>query len=387
MSKTGRRGFMSGLVALGAAGQFDATSQNEQPQQNRNGGVQYVDPADGYQALLEALETIGTAPGTVIIGPGSIDNIDGNVTIPANTWLRGQGMYSTSLSFSAEADLDLAGMVRVEDENVVISDLELDGNRQQLANTGQEYGFYTSGARHVAVERVYAHDFPGYGFDPHADGSRPSRQVSITNCVAERNGLDGFTFAAVEDGVLSNNTAVENDRHGFNATDEEGVSITMTNNVSRSNGSAGVVVQNQADNITITGNLFAENDADGVRIGNGDDTSRYVTVSSNIIRANGSYGLNLRASESVTISNNQFTKNNRQKRSSAEIATTATGPWAQDILITGNQLQARADTKHGIDERDGNGPCLIATNMIRGAGSSSLRTSHAETMTNANLQI
>jgi len=387
MSNTNRRGFITGLLTISSVSQSNYMGPSGQAKKNRNVGVQYVDPADGYQGLLDALETVGDAPGTVIIGPGSIDDIDGNVTIPANTWLRGQGMYSTVLAFSSDADLDLAGMIRVEDDNVVVSDLALDGNREDLINTGQEYGFYTSGARHVAVERVYAHDFPGYGFDPHADGPNPSRQISITNCVAERNGLDGFTFAAVEDGTLSNNTSIGNDRHGFNATDEEGVSITMTNNVSRGNGSAGAVVQNQADNVTITGNLLAENDGDGVRVGNGDDTSKYVTVSSNIIRDNAGYGLSLRASDSVNISNNQFTENNRQKRSSAEIATTADGPWAHDIVITGNQLHARSDTKYGVDERDGNGPCLISNNLVRGADSSSIRTSNPESITNSNLKI
>lgn len=378
---------MSGILAFSGAGQLNYRTQNKKGKMDENVGVQYVDPADGYRGLLDALETAGDSPSTVIIGPGRIDDIDGNVTIPANTWLRGQGAYSTTLAFSSKADLDLAGMLRVEDDNVVISDLELDGNRKHVNNTGQEYGFYTSGARRVAVERVYTHNFPGYGFDPHADGSHPSRQISITNCVAERNGLDGFTFAAVEDGVLSNNTSIGNDRHGFNATDEEGVSITMTNNVSRGNGSAGVVVQNQADNVTITGNLFVENDADGIRVGNGNDTSRSVTINSNIVRANGGYGVSLRACQSITISNNQFDENNRGRQSSAEIATTADGPWARDIVITGNQLHARSDTKYGIDERGGNGPCLIANNLVRGTDSSSIRTSNSETVNNANLMM
>lgn len=376
---------MSGIVAISGAGQLNYMTQNGKGETKKNTRVEYVDPADGYQGLLDALETVGDAPSTVIIGPGQIDDIDGNIAIPANTWLRGQGAYSTSLKFSSKANLDIAGMIRVADNNVVISDVELDGNRKHLNNTGQEYGFYTSGARRVAVERVYAHDFPGYGFDPHAAGEDPSQQISITNCVAEHNGLDGFTFAAVEDGVLSNNTSIRNDRHGFNATDEEGVSITMTSNVSRGNGSAGVVVQNQADNVAITGNLFVANDADGIRVGNGDDTSRCVIIDSNIIRANGGYGVSLRACHSITISNNQFDENNRHKQSSAEIATTADGPWARDIVITGNQLHARSDTTYGIDERDGNGPCLVTNNLVRGTDSSSIRTSNSKTINNANL--
>lgn len=348
-------------------------------------GVTYVDPSDGYDRLQTVLADLGDEPGKVVLGPGRFDDIDGNVTVPSNTLLAGQGRATTTLAFANDADLDLAGLLRIEGQNVSITDLEIDGNRENVTDNGQEYGLYTSGARYVTVDSVACRNCPGYGFDPHADGGTPSQHVTFYDCLSRNNGRDGFTFAGVEYGMVIGSVALENDRHGINGTDTEGDGLTVIDCVMRDNGGTGLVMQNTYGDVTATANTIEGNGADGIRVGNGGSISRRITVANNLVRDNRRYGANLRACRSVTISGNQFHGNNVSGTGTAEIATTGTADGAREVLITGNQFRPREWTDHAVDERDGEGPMLVATNVIRGGSESAISTSHPDTIAELNL--
>jgi hypothetical protein len=355
-------------------------------------GIQSVDPDDGYDGLQSALDATGDAPGTVFIEPGTVDDIDGNVTIPDNTWLRGGGMFSTTLAFASEVSLPLAGMLRIEGQNVVVSDLALDGNRDHVSlsdgNLGQEYGVYTDGAKNVVIQRVYCHDFPGYGFDPHADGATPSRDVTIASCVAENNGLDGVTLAGVANATVTSTRSVRNDRHGIATTDSEGNGATLSNNVAVENGGNGVVVQNEQGAATITENAIEANGRAGIRLGSSDTMPGGVLVTDNLIRDNETYGLNVRLARNVTVTGNQFDQNNTGGSATAEIVIkgSASGQ-SQDILLAANRITCRGSTAYGIDEREDAGPSLVATNLIKGYDDSAATTGSTTSMRGLNLTV
>lgn len=353
-------------------------------------GIHFVDPSDGYDELVTALDTLGDTPGTVFISQGTISDIDGNVTVPDNTWLRGAGMFATTLQLEDGASMDLAGLLRIEGENVVVSDLALDGNRENVSlgstNKGQEYGLYTSGARNILAQRVYCHDFPGYGFDPHADNNVPSRYITITDCIAENNGFDGFTIAGVEHATITNNFSVANSRHGFNATDSEGIGSTFANNVAVDNEQSGIVIQNGYGNTTIQGNLIEENEAAGIRLGTSGSVSKSITVANNVIRENGSYGINIRLAHNISITGNQLLHNGTGSNNTAELVIKGDGTeQSRQVLVTSNQLQCQPDTDHGVDERDGSGPSLIATNIIRGYEQTAITSNNENSVTGLNL--
>jgi len=352
---------------------------------DRYNGVIHVDPSDGYERLQNVLTELGDQPGTVVLGPGRFDDIVGNVIVPSNTVLTGQGRSATTLAFADGADLPLAGLLRIEGRNVTISHLELDGNRTNVRNDGREYGLYTSGANRVTVVSVTCRNFPGYGFDPHADGPVPSRHITFWNCLSRNNGLDGFTFAGVEHGVLSDCVALENGRHGINGTDEEGDGLTVTGCVSRDNGRTGLTIQNTYGNLIAASNTIEGNGTDGIRIGNGDSVSHHTTIANNRLRDNRRYGINLRACRSVIVSGNQLHGNNVSGTATAEIATTGTPDGARELLVTDNQFRPRKNTDHAIDERDGEGPLLAASNVIRGVSKEPIYTAHPDSIAGMNL--
>jgi len=340
-----------------------------------------VDPGEGYQGLVDALDELGDRPGTVVVESGRIDDIDGNVTIPSHTHLRGMGAGETTLAFGDDVDMDLAGLLRIEGEDVVISDLTLDGNRANVSlgseNLGQEYAVYTSGARQVVITRVYCHDFPGYGFDPHADGTEPSRNISVVDCVARNNGLDGVTFAGVVDGFVANTLSVGNDRHGLAVTDPEGDGVTFVNNVAVGNGACGAVVQNASETVTVRASLLAANDTDGVRVGNSSSTVEDIRLANTLVRDNSRYGVNVRVSRGVDIVDNDVRTNNRAGDADAEIALTASEGTARSVRIENNEISARDRTEFGVLERPGNGPTTVVDNDISVA-TDAVRLTHSE---------
>lgn len=320
-----------------------------------------------YDSLQDLLDEVGDDPATIRLGRGTIDDIDDNLSIPSNTWLCGSGMFGgTTLKFADDPDLSLAGLLRVDADNVVVSDLELDGNRERVADRGNEYGLYTSGSTNVVLERVYCHDFPGYGIDPHDDSGRQTSRITIRDCLSERNGLDGFTLAGVEDAILSGCYAVSNDRHGVNATDPEGNRIAIHGLVSRRNGASGVVVHNGTDDVSLSSFQIADNGASGIRVGSSGGPGDDVSVGVGTIRGNESYGIEVRGSRGTKIDGTRFV-GNATSNGNAEIAIeTAGGVEATLTQVTDAQFRTLDGTAHAIDERDGGGPSLFSNNVIDG---------------------
>ena len=363
-------------------------SRSESGSGDDSSSIAVSEPTVG--ALRDAIDTLGTDPGTITVESELVDDIGDNVVIPSNTHLRGAGQGSTRLRLADDPDLELAGLLRVEGSDVVISDMTLDGNRAEVdlsrRNDGQEYGFYTSGAERVAVQRVTATSFPGYGFDPHANDSGPSRDIVLEDCRATNNGYDGITFAGVETGTIRDCVSYQNDRHGVNMTDEEGHDITVKNAVSRENGGCGLVVQNLTGDVTVTASSFRGNVDSGIRLGSSGNLSRDVTVTDNRIASNGSYGLNVRLAQRVVISDNLFRRNDEFGEATAEIVIKgAEEQFSQSIQVSENVIECRNSTEWAVEERPMSGPTVIVHNLVENAGNRPFKTDHRDTVVRENV--
>lgn len=340
--------------------------------------VRWVDPADGYAALDAELSDLGATPGTIVIGPGTIDDVTDNVTVPANTWLCGSGQYSTSLRFADNADLDVAGLIRVVGDNVVVSDMEIDGNRANVTDTGQEYGTFAAATTNLTFARLHVHDCPGYGFDPHSENGTPTRNLLISDCVASNNGLDGVTIAGIEKATVTGTVAYDNDRHGFNGTDKEANRVGFIGCHSYDNGSVGLAIQNSTTETTVIGGSFVGND-EGIRLGSAGGEVAFSTISDAVIARNDGYGINIRGSKAITISGCQF-RDNTKASGNADISlqmTQSDTVATKNTLVIGCQFEGISQT-YGIDERSGTGPTSVVACGFQGGYAERVHLTHGE---------
>jgi parallel beta-helix repeat protein len=201
---------------------------------------------DYYTIIQDALNSVKADGGTVIIGEGEFI-ISNNVEMFSNTYLRGISMEKSVIKlqdFAApwwNSSGKNAGLIRATfTNNTKISDITLDGNKinqkdDPLSSYGR-FGIFMDACNNVTYDKVRVRNFQGYGFDPH--GVKPSiwgKSLTITNCVSENNGWDGFTLDQTKDIVCENNTAKGNGRHGFNIVTGS-ANILLKNNYIKDNG-------------------------------------------------------------------------------------------------------------------------------------------------------
>jgi hypothetical protein len=219
--------------------------------------------------------TVALSAGTYIVS-GTGNKSDGAIKLLTGTTLQGAGMGQTVLKVADNWAGDITGVVRTPygavTTNATVLNLTIDGNRD--STTGKIDGFFcgvrpgsTLQDADITLDGVEIKDCSGYGFDPHEQTTR----LTIENCVAHGNGLDGFVADFIIDGVYRNNVAYDNDRHGFNVCTSSS-DILLENNKAYDNGSAGVVVQRGSENIPwphdilITGGEYRGNVREGILI-------------------------------------------------------------------------------------------------------------------------
>lgn len=364
-----RRSMVAGMSLLlgGQAGGQAAMNMDDTETVYPPGGVELVDPSDGYEALQGVLDKYGSEPVTVLLTGGTL-TVDTNVRIPSNTWLRGVGR-GTVITLADGTSLDVAGIVRVPDGATAVrfSDFVIDGNRENVTNQGKEYGFFTKDANRVLCERVIARNCPGYGFDPHA-GEKWETTINLRflHCGAFNNGKDGITLAGVEESVVDSCLTRNNDRHGVNITDPDCRCITVSNTVSLHNGGAGIVVQNDPRFISVASNQVTKNGRAGVKVATTGQNASHCTITGNVIRRNDRYGISVLSGHNVAIVGNSF-RANTLSGGTAEVKLDAGDDWGADrCLVVANTIHS-TEADYGIEERATDGrPNLFVGNMING---------------------
>jgi Ca2+-binding RTX toxin-like protein len=280
------------------------------------------DDTSAIQAAINAANAAGggdvyMSAGTYIVTGNNNMNSSGAIRILNNVNLYGDGMGLTEIKVKDGWDGTMTGIVRtpfgVVTHDYSIRDLTLNGNRDNT--TGKVDGFFC-GTRpgstlqdyNVTLNRVEIKDCEGYGFDPHEQ----TRNLTIRNSVSHGHGLDGFTLDFQIDATIENNTAYDNDRHGFNVVTSSH-DMVMTGNVSYQNGSTGIVVQRGSENIAwptninISGGEVWGNTKEGVLI----KMSDHVTVDGVSIHNNGYDGLRIYGGAYNTVSNSQIFNNSQ----------------------------------------------------------------------------
>jgi parallel beta-helix repeat protein len=233
--------------------------------------------------------------------------INSNINLYSNMIFEGIGMFLTTIrlrdyapSFyqNPERETDrggTSGLIRSAfQDNIVIRDMTIDGNRYNQS-TDEEYtygrfGIYLEVVLDVLMSRLRVMNCQGYGFDPHGKGgtNETSDRLQIINSIAENNGWDGITLDKLRDTVVSNNIVRNNDRHGINiVTGSRRLVISdntvINNGFDYGNGGCGIIVQN-----------------------NQDYSTQDITIISNIINLTGKYGICIKSTSHIIISNNHI---------------------------------------------------------------------------------
>lgn len=286
------------------------------------------DDTSAIQAAVDAAHAAGG--GTVYIPKGTYivsghdEPSDGAIMLHDNITLIGEGMGQTVIKVADGWNQNITGVLRTQygvgNENIEVSNLTIDGNRANT--TGKVDGWFNGYApgkighdNNIKLDSIEIMNCKGYGFDPHEQ----TYNLSITNCVAHGNGLDGFVADFIVNGVYANNIAYDNDRHGFNICTSS-QDVVITGNQSYDNGACGIVVQRGSENIawvtgtTITNNLIHDNAKDGILV----KISNNTTISGNSIYSNGQNGVQVYGSLETVVTGNRIYGNSTTKPSNYE---------------------------------------------------------------------
>jgi len=82
--------------------------------------------------------------------------------------------------------------VGADELNILIRNLELDGNKANNPDMTEGYGLTLNKCKNIVVENVIAHDFVREGF--HVEG----QHITIRDCMTYNNGVAGIYFASIQ---------------------------------------------------------------------------------------------------------------------------------------------------------------------------------------------
>jgi parallel beta-helix repeat protein len=282
------------------------------------------------QAALNAARAAGGGdvyiPAGDYIVTGNGKSSDGALRVYSNTNFYGDGMGLTNIKVADGYNkAAVTGIIRTpyntETNNVTISNMTLDGNRDNVSTVKVD-GFFCGvrpgdprACTNITLDKMEIKDCSGYGFDPHEQ----TFNMVISNSVAHGNKLDGFVADYIVGGTYINNVAYDNDRHGFNVCTSS-QNVVISNNVAYGNGSTGAVVQRGTENIpvpvgiTIMDNEFYNNKQEGVLLKMADN----IKVTGNSIHDNGYSGVHLWGTKNDLIDGNTIYNNSAAKVSGYE---------------------------------------------------------------------
>jgi len=258
----------------------------------------------------------------------------GGIELLSGVSLVGEGQGETVIRLVDDFNARINGIVRTaltNVSNVSLSNLTIDGNRAN--NVGHQAGFIC-GAKpeegdtqsNITISGVEIKDCTAYGFNPH----EITYNVTIENCVAHGNGLDGFVADYVVGGVYKNNVSYDNDRHGFNVQNSSS-QLVLENNEAYDNGfryvsggvpsgGAGLTIQRGdvfpegatdipwVSDIQIIGGSYHDNGKEGVLV----KLSDQVTIDGVDIYGNQRQGVRIEGSTHTTVQNSTIFDNSQE---------------------------------------------------------------------------
>jgi hypothetical protein len=185
--------------------------------------IQQSDLISDYNVYLQdAVDQLYINGGGTLYIENGLYELSSQLLLYSNVCLVGQSKDETILQLMDYAEpYKYSGFIRsYEEENVTISDITLNGNKDNQYNDSLseygKYGIYTELNNHLFMNRVKVEKFISYGFDPHGNKTNWAHNLIITDCESNDNGKDGFTLDQTLNITFTYNNGTNNNRHGLN---------------------------------------------------------------------------------------------------------------------------------------------------------------------------
>jgi Ca2+-binding RTX toxin-like protein len=339
------------------------------------------------QAIQGALDAAAAAgqPASVTLSAGVfvIDGTgrpaDGGLRVGSNVTFAGtiaNGIKQSVIKLDDAHAGAVTGIVRTANapgvHDVTIKNLVIQGNG--TGNPAAVDGVYAGHApgrapdpalaqRDIAIDNVEVSNCSRYGVDPHEQIAN----LTIRNSTSFNNKLDGFTLDYVQGGLIENNLAHGNGRHGFNVVTGSH-DLALKDNRALGNGANGLVIQPpsqgdgrglQSHNIAVSGGEYAGNGESGIKINSATD----ITVEGASVHDNAQNGIRVGiaawdpaaanypppASERIVIAGNHVANNGTPGASHAEIDLKASADARVEVQVFGNEIKATANVVANVD--------------------------------------
>ena len=253
------------------------------------------------QAAIDAVTTVG---GTVLLSDG-IFTLFATVNPKANVHLKGSGFGTILIPDAATTNFEMLLISTASWTNIIISDMQINGDRVNHAAESNFRCIRTSVAgNRIILRDLYCHDMLGTGIQLNA-----VTQFEIQNCIVNDCTVDGITCGAnCHFGSIYGNTLLDNEDSGIVVSGTaQNSDITISNNTVRNDAgvSVGFGIFSSADRTVITSNLVEGTGTGAANIGIGVQDvpasilPNDVIISNNIVKSP--------AGDGITIANNVTT--------------------------------------------------------------------------------
>lgn len=299
-----------------------------------------TDDTLAVQAAIDAAAAAGGGrvllpAGTYRISPGSDHT---GLLLKSNVALEGAGMGITSIKLDDSNDL-VTALLRGAGDNLEISRLTLDGNGR--GDTGVSDCWSSNGTTNLLLDAVEAVGGSGYGIDLRS----AQGEVTVRNCVARQNGLDGIAADTAAVVLLQDNTSYLNLGAGYSL----GGNVRLQDSEASRNGSDGIRLVEQPlgdQQATVDSGITHSNGGNGVRI----DAVDGFSVKGLEIYGNAGYGIHSAGGREGEIAYNTL-HGNALAGPTAEIwLDAAPQRFARDVTVRGNLVTGEQPGQRGIVE-------------------------------------
>jgi hypothetical protein len=192
---------------------------------------------DYYDYIQTAINTISINGGGSLYLENGIYILSNQIEIGSNTCILGESKENTIFKLQNLAlPFSRSGLLRsLKQENITISDITLDGNKQyqniDTISAYGRYGLYTEVNYYSFFNNVKIKNFQGYGFDPHGNKIDWGKYLVISECDSINNDYDGITIDQTDYVTLIYNNASDNYRHGINIVTGSHSGLIVNNNL------------------------------------------------------------------------------------------------------------------------------------------------------------
>lgn len=368
---------------------------------------------DDTMAIQSVINYVSSNGGGIVLIPKGTYIIS-QLILPSNIVIKGLGIGITNLKQKnqSNAHFIINNDIANGNSNIRVENLSIDGNKEEQT-AASNFGIYLDNITKIEINSVEVKNCLSHGID-----IRNGSYAYINNCFVHDNSGHGINLNSTDYTdlignssynndigyyaenscsylTMSSNFSIKNNRSGFSTPiDTLSTSITLSDNVSFSNGYHGFEIQGNdiiidgniaayngttlshqgilinAKNVIVSNNHSFYNTGVGIDLGNCES----VSVIGNNVYQNSCFGIECNSSDNIIIDSNIVKANSRNNNSSySGIIIYADGQFggsSTDIIIKGNRVTNgnTLQQNYGIELRSTAINVLVKDNIVVNGG-------------------